>query len=105
MPLPSDNDLATLSRADFGETLLVDGVSGTGTFVLGVPAPEEGPVGIDRRRIAIVRVPSTMAVRIKSRIRRVSDASEWMVDARPDIEHGEAVCSCVALQRQQEGRA
>jgi hypothetical protein len=28
-----------------------------------------------------------------------------MVDAKPDIEHSEAVCSCVALQRQQEGRA
>lgn len=102
--LPSDSDVATLARTDFGEALLVDGVACTGTLVLNVPQVAEEPAGTDRRRRATVRVATTIAVAFRSQVKRVSDATWWHVDAAPDTEYGERVCTVVSAQRQSEGR-
>lgn len=102
MPI-DDTEVAALARADFGETLTVDGVAVTGTLVLGVPQTADEPAGIDRRRHARARLPLGTAVAVRSRIVQ-ADGTTWAVDASPDTEYGELVCSVVRASRQTEGR-
>ena len=99
-----DTDLAALALADFGEALVVDGVACTGTFVLGVPQVAEEPAGLDRRRRATVRLPTTVEVYHTSQIQRVADETWWHVEATPDTEYNQQVCAVVSSQRQSEGR-
>ena len=103
MPI-DDTEVTALARADFGEALTVDGVAVTGTLVLGVPQVAEEAAGTDRRRRATVRIAITIAVAYRSQIKRVADSTWWHVDATPDTEYSERVCTVVAAQRQSEGR-
>ena len=97
-------EVATLSAADFGESLTVDGVAVTGTLVLGVPQEVDEAAGVDRRRRATVRLATTATVALGSRIVRAADSTIWQVEAAPDTEYGERVCAVVSTQRQSEGR-
>lgn len=99
-----DTEAAALVLADFGESLTVDGVAVTGTFVLGAARADEQPAGLDRRRQATVRLPTTVTVSMDSQIVRASDSSYWHVVAAPDVEYGEQVCLCEAAERMVEGR-
>lgn len=103
MPL-DDTAVAALCRADHGESLVVDGVACTGVFVLGVPQEVDDPAGIDRRRIASVRVATTVAISLRSQVRRVSDGTLWHVQTTPDDEYGEWVAQVVRAERHTEGR-
>lgn len=93
-----------LALADFGESLVVDRATVTGTLVLGVPQTAEEAAGVDRRRRATVRLPAGTEVAFRSQIERVSDGTVWHVEAAPDEEYGGIVCQCVSVQRQSEGR-
>ena len=98
----NESEITTLMQTDHGETLVVDGVSVTGTFILGAAKNEDEPVGEIRRRTGIVRVSTSVAIDEDSTVVRAADDTHWRVTAA-DTEYGERVCPVTSTERTAEG--